>query len=125
MNLLFVYFISVTIALAPFASFGMAETRKDFAGVASDLLNPDKLFNALKQNITVPISSDQKVEVPTPEQALKDASPKLQEVNRDVKEETGIDLAKFIGWFAKILRVFFQTVIDILEAVSGALDQKN
>ena len=114
---------------APLSSAGAQEYEsREFAGTAADFLNPDKLFEALKKNITIPIpgaaSTAEKIEVPTPGQALEKASPKLQEVNQEVREETGIDLAKFIGWFAKILKVFFLTVVDLLEMVSQAL-QKN
>jgi hypothetical protein len=90
--------------------------------VTADLLNPSKLFDVLKRNITIPISTDQSVQIPTPEQALEQSSPQLQEVNKDVKEETGIDLAKFIGWFAGMLKLLFQIIVDLLDNVSKSLD---
>lgn len=95
------------------------------AAETSSLLNPDKLFEAIKKNITIPLPAGQKVEIPKPEDALKNASPKLQEVNKDVKEETGIDLGKFISWMAKVLKLFFRFVVDILEAVANALSPKS
>lgn len=120
-RLLLTYFLAMMLALAPFISFGVGDTTKGFATTVGDLLNPDTWFKALKENITIPISKDQEVKVPTPEQALKEASPKLQEVNKGVKEQTGVDLAKFIGWSAGVLKVFFQVIVNMLEQVSNAL----
>ncbi len=120
-KLLAVYLFAVMLALAPFVSFGVIDTRKNFASTVGELLNPDTWFKALKENITIPISKDQEVKIPTPEEALKEASPKLQEVNREVREEVGIDFAKFIGWFAKVLKVFFQIIVNVLEQVANAL----
>lgn len=115
------YLLAVVLALSPFVAFGVAEDKKEFAATVGELLNPDAWFKALKENITIPISKDQEVKIPTPEEALKEASPQLQEVNRGVKEEIGIDFAKFIGWFAKVLKVFFQIIVNLLEQVSEAL----
>lgn len=115
------YLLAVVLALSPFVAFGVAEDKKEFAATVGELLNPDAWFKALKENITIPISKDQEVKIPTPEEALKEASPQLQEVNRGVKEEVGIDFAKFIGWFAKVLKVFFQIIVNLLEQVSEAL----
>lgn len=116
-----IYFLGIFLLCAVFVPLSSARAQVNF-------LNPDKLFEALKKNITIPIpsatSSVEEIEVPSPGQALEKASPKLQEVNRDVREETGIDLAKFIGWFAKILKVFFLTIVDLLEKVSGSLRSK-
>ncbi len=120
-KLLVTYFLAMMLALTPFVSFGVGDARKELATTVGDLLNPDTWFKALKENITIPISKDQQVKVPTPEQALKDASPKLQEVNKGVKDETGIDFAKFIGWFARVLKVFFQIIVNLLEQVSESL----
>lgn len=98
-----------------------------YAGSAADLLNPDKLFDALKKNITIPIPAfeegekGQDVQVPTAKETLEKVSPELQEVNKGIREETGVDFAKFISWSAKILKLFFQTVVDLLETVSKAM----
>lgn len=120
-KLLAAYLFAVVLALAPLASLGVADTGKNFAATVGELLNPDTWFKALKQNITIPLSKDQEVKIPTPEEALKEASPKLQEVNKEIREEVGIDFAKFIGWFARVLKVFFQIIVDLLEQVSDAL----
>lgn len=118
-------FCAVLIPLSSAQAQKQEQESKEFAGTAADLLNPDKLFEALKRNITIPIpsatSTVDNIEVPSPGQALEKASPKLQEVNQDVREETGIDLAKFIGWFAKVLKVFFLTLVDLLEKVAQTL----
>ncbi len=119
-NLLAVYFLSVMLTLAPFLSLGFADTKSGFAITAGELLNPDKWFEILKENITIPISKDQEVKIPNPEEALKESSPKLQEINKGVKEEVGIDFAKFFGWIAKVLKAFFQVIINLLEALSKA-----
>ncbi len=91
----------------------------------AEFLNPDKIFEALKENITIPLpnTSIDNTPVPSPEQALEKASPKLREVNQEVQNETGIDFAKLIGWFAKVLRVFFLTIVNILETVAQALEK--
>jgi hypothetical protein len=123
--------VVLAVAASPFI-FAEAEVNadKEFAGIAADILNPDKLFEALKKNITIPTSpalektEGDSITLPTPKEALKDASPKLQEVNKDIKDETGIDFAKFIAWFARVLKVFFLTVVDLLETVSGALQKE-
>lgn len=115
------YFLAVALALSPFVAFGVTDSRPEFAATVGELLNPDTWFKALKENITIPISKDQEVKIPTPEEALKEASPQLQEVNKGVREEVGIDFAKFIGWFAKVLKVFFQIIVSLLEQVSNAL----
>lgn len=89
-----------------------------------DLLNPDSWFRALKQNITIPASKDQLIKpitLPKPEETLQEISPTLQQVNKDVREETGIDFAKFIGWFSGVLKVLFQIIVNILEVTSKAM----
>lgn len=93
-----------------------------YAGATADLLNPGNLFDILKRNITIPINTEQNIEILTPEQALEKSSPQLQEVNKDVKTETGIDLAKFISWFAGMLKLVFQIVVDLLDNVAKSLD---
>ncbi len=89
----------------------------------SSVLDPDTWFNAVKKNITVPVSTSSSIDVPSPEKALKDVSPKLKEINEGVREEIGVDFAKLIGWFAKVLGVVFQIVVNVLQAVAGALKQ--
>lgn len=110
------------VCLFPAPARGVV-TLDEFATATGNLLNPDKLFETLKKNITVslPTSTEKQIKVPSPEEALKEASPKLQEINRGVKEEVGIDFSKLIGWFAKILKVITQIVIDLLEKLSGIL----
>jgi len=126
-TIILVYSIAVTIPLLPFIVFGAkaGDWPKEYAAAVStgDLLNPDKWFEVLKRNITIPISQKQTVKIPTPEEALRQTSPQLREISRGVREETGIDLAKFIGWFAKVLKVFFQVVVDLLETVARSLGQ--
>ncbi len=84
----------------------------------TDFLNPDKWFDILKRNITIPISKEKTVNIPTPEEAIRQSSPQLHEIGRGVREETGIDLAKFIGWMAKVLKLFFKVIVDLLETVA-------
>ncbi|QQG45287.1 MAG: hypothetical protein HYW89_04810 [Candidatus Sungiibacteriota bacterium] len=122
-NLLYIWSLAMLLALTPFASFGIEETKKEFAATVNELLDPNKWFELFKKNITIPISPNEQIEIPTPEEALKKSSPQLKEVSRGVKEETGIDLAKFIGWSAKVLKVFFQVIVDLLEQVSKALGE--
>ena len=116
-----IYLISVALALTPFVSFGQDSGKNGFAAVTKDLLNPDKLFEVLKNNITLPLFKEKGVNLPTTSDALKEAAPKLKEISSGIKEETGIDLSKFLSWFAKILKVFFQIIINLLEQVSKIL----
>lgn len=112
---------SVVLVLMPFAYIQAHENDSQPASALGNILNPDKFFNALKQNITIPISGGKGVILPSATETLEGVSPKLQKINTDVNEETGINLSKFIGWFAKILKAFFQIIIDLLEKISGAL----
>lgn len=123
------YAIFMALALAPSIALGFSYAQDGYAAITAEFLNPDKLFKELKKNVTIPIfqeGSEIKVsttslKVPTTSDVLKEASPKLKEINTDVREETGIDLSKFLSWFVKILKIFFQLVVDILEKVSQAL----
>lgn len=124
-HLLIIYFFSVMMALLPFASFGVEDYQKEVAATVQQLLDPDEWFRIFKQNITIPLAPDQEVIIPTPEETLRQSAPQLQELNRGVKEETGVDLAKFIGWSAKVFKVFFQVIVDLLENVSKALETPN
>lgn len=97
-----------------------------FAGAAAEFLKPDAWLNAFKKGVTIQIpaigtTSLQEIELPTPEEALKQASPKLQEINIDVREETGIDFAKFFGWLAKVFQTFASVFIGLLETASESL----
>lgn len=112
-----------TALTASFIVFSMYLPHAAFATTTvGDLLNPDYLFRALRSNITIPISTTTQVELPTPQQAIEQNAPQLREINRDIQEETGINFAKFVGWFAKILRVFFLFIVDLLETVSHSLE---
>lgn len=120
-KLAIIYFISVALVLAPFISFGQNSGKNGFATVTGDLLNPDKLFEVLKNKITLPLFKGKEVNLPTTSDALKEAAPQLKEISSGIKEETGIDLSKFLSWIAKILKVFFQIIINLLEQVSKTL----
>lgn len=118
-----VYFpLTVILLTVPFIGLGASlDFKKEYAAQTipiNDFINPDKWFDILKRNITIPISKENIVSIPTPEEALKQSSPQLREIGRGVQEETGIDLAKFIGWMAKTLKLFFQIVINLLENVA-------
>ena len=120
------YSLITSLAFSPAISFGQDLTLPSgLAVISADILKPEKLFDALKKNITLPISGAtstlKNTEIPSPGQTLDKVSPQLQEINRDVREETGIDLSKFLSWFAKILKAFFQIIVALLEKVSQAL----
>ncbi len=91
------------------------------ATVIGEIINPDRWFDTLKQNITIPVSGQENLNIPIPQEALKSASPKLAEINKEIQEEVGIDFAKFFGWLAKILKIFFQFIISLIESLSKAL----
>ena len=106
------------------ASSGVAQI--NLAAAGNNILNPDTLFDALRRNITIQIpNSSTTVELPTPEQALSQSSTTLRGYSSDIKEETGVDLPKFIGWFAKMLTLFFRVIVDLLESVSRTLSPAN
>ncbi len=118
-------FIFISIAIisgTPFMVQGEDGNRTaSFAATVGELLNPDKWFEVFKKNITFPITKDTEVKVPTPEEALQGASSTLRDINKDIRDEVGIDFAKFFGWFAKVLKVFFQIIINIIETISKTL----
>lgn len=118
-----VVFISITtISSVPFVVHGKeGNTVAGFATTVGELLNPDKWFEILKKNISFPITKKTEVKVPTPEEALDEASSTLRDINKDIREEVGIDFAKFFGWFAKVLKVFFQIIVNLFEAMSKTL----
>lgn len=118
-----VVFISIaTISSVPFVVHGKeGKVTAGFATTVGELLNPDKWFEILKKNITFPITRGTEIKVPTPEEALEGASSTLRDINKDIREEVGIDFAKFFGWFAKVLKVFFQIIINLLETLSKTL----
>lgn len=87
-----------------------------------NFLNPNRWTELLKQNITIPFEVPQRGEkLPTPEDALKTFSPQLQELNKGVQEETGVDFAKFLRWITKVFTVIFRIITTILETFAGAL----
>lgn len=91
-----------------------------FAASVGEFLKPETWFGVLKKNITLPVL-DEKITVPTPAQALEDASSTLRDINKDIKEEVGIDFAKFFGWFARVLKAFFQVIVNLIETISKTL----
>lgn len=113
-----VFLSMVPVLFIPLAGFA-AE-----ASSTNSFFDPTFWFNALKQNITIPIPAQPtstEVQIPSPENALKEASPKLREINSQVKDEAGVDFSKLIGWFAKVLIVFFGIIVRLLQTVSGSL----
>lgn len=116
--------VSLLILGLLLASSGTAQI--NLAAAGNNILNPDTLFDALRRNITIQIpNSSTTVELPTPEQALSQSSTTLRGYSSDIKEETGVDLPKFIGWFAKMLTLFFRVIVDLLESVSRTLSPAN
>ena len=84
----------------------------------ASLLNPDELFKALRENITVPLTPSTTFTLPTPQQSLKDAEqfkPKIDEINKEVQKESGVDLKKFTTFIAKITITIFKVIISVLE----------
>lgn len=91
-----------------------------FAASIGEFLKPETWFGVLKKNITIPVL-DEKITVPTPAEALEGASSTLRDINKDIKEEVGIDFAKFFGWFARVLKTFFQVIVNLIETISKTL----
>lgn len=121
-------FLAVFLLFPVVAAHG-AGSYDGFAGAVAEFLKPDAWLNAFKKGVTIQIpaigtTSLQEIELPTPEEALKQASPKLQEINIDVREEIGIDFAKFFGWLAKVFQTLASVFIGLLETVSESLKTK-
>lgn len=118
----FILISIATMSSAPLVAYGKERNvTMGFATTVGELLNPDRWFEVLKKNITFPITKDTKVKVPTPEEALNKASSTLRDINKDIRDEVGIDFAKFFGWFAKVLKIFFQIIVNLFEAMSKTL----
>ena len=114
-KIIFLFFALFT----PF--FSLANSVSDYYNKppqTASLLNPDELFKALRENITVPLTPDTTITLPTPQQSLKDAEklkPKIDEINKEVQEESGVDLKKFTSFIAKITITIFKVIISVLE----------
>jgi len=113
------YFFLFFVLFTPF--FSLANSVSDYYNKplqTASLLNPDELFKALRENITVPLTPDTTITLPTPQQSLKDAEklkPKIDEINKEVQEESGVDLKKFTSFIAKITITIFKVIISVLE----------
>jgi len=122
--LFLLYFLAVPLVIQ--AGNGL----DGMSGAIGRFLNPNAWFNAFREGITIQIPSvgtsslGSTVKLPTPEETLKRLSPKLQEANTDVREETGIDFAKFFAWLAKVAKAFFGIITGLLESLSQALEKK-
>ena len=87
------------------------------------LFDPNRVLESFKQNITIPFNLPQSGEkLPAPDEALKKFSPQLQEINKGVQEETGVDFAKFLRWITKVFTAIFRIITTILETFAGALE---
>lgn len=116
-------FILSVLFLAPPAVLGN-EPEYGFAATVTlgEILNPDKWFEAFKKNITLPLSTSTEIKIPTTEDVLDRASTTLRGINEDIREEVGIDFGKFVGWSARVLKLFFQVITNILEQVAKYLE---
>lgn len=87
-----------------------------------NFLNQNRWVEFLKQNVTIPFTVPQGGEkLPTPEEALKKFSPSLQEINKGVQEETGVDFAKFLRWLTKVFTAIFRIITNVLKTFADAL----
>lgn len=113
--------LTILVFSVGWSRMALAENSKlQFAAMVGDLLKPEKWFEVLKKNITIPVL-DEEINIPTPTKTLEDASSTLRDINKDILEETGIDFAKFFSWIAKVLKVFFQIIINLIETISKTL----
>ncbi|OGZ98540.1 MAG: hypothetical protein A3C07_01155 [Candidatus Sungbacteria bacterium RIFCSPHIGHO2_02_FULL_47_11] len=95
---------------------------RGFAAEEKNFFDPNRLLESFKQNITIPFNVPKIEEkLSTPQQTLERFSPQLQEINTGVREEIGIDFAKFVGWISKVFTSIFRIFTTILEAFSGSL----
>ena len=120
-NKVFIVLLAVFVFFMFWAQISLAKSGElQFATSIGELLKPETWFEVLKKNITIPVL-DEEVTLPTPAQTLEGASSTLRDINKDIKEEVGIDFAKFFGWFAKVLKAFFQVIIGLIETISQTL----
>jgi len=114
-TIVIICFISITAVAISYGSVNAkGEWRQENINT---LLDPRYWLGAIQNSITIPSLENWM----TPEKALGTISPKLQEINKGVKETAGIDLAKFIGWVAHIIQVVFQTIVNFLKTTAGSL----
>lgn len=120
----------ITIVTLFFLAFmplknGLASPYFDYNGPeTASLLNPDKFFEELRKNITIPISSTTEINIPSPEQSIKDAAklrPKIDELTKTVEEESGVNIKKLFTFLAKMTIGIFKTVILTLESLISFL----
>lgn len=115
---LFIYFIAMMLALAPFIFFGIGERPNIFSQASLDFFNPDQLFKVLKENIVVPVPGDKKGDLAPIEDLFKNkVNAPPQPINEKLEEGTSID---FVGFrrLLKILTAFLGAITSFFETFS-------
>lgn len=86
-----------------------------YAELSLDFLNPKAVFDVLKENFRVPEFKDGKIEFPEQNGIQKDFSLDPEKYNKEIEEETGVNLFKFTKWFFSLLSRFFSALADLFE----------
>lgn len=124
-NILILFFLVVVIALSPFWSLGFFSelnhiTEKDFAGVMTEFLSPTNFYDSIKNNFSVsPFGKNIVAPQQFKENVLSYPSSKMQNFTKGVEDETGVNLPKFLRWFARSIGSFFSLFGDLLKKIGG------
>lgn len=115
---LFIYFIAMMLALAPFIFLGIGERSNIFSQAALDFFNPDQLFKILKENIAVPVPVGKKLDLAPVEDLLKNQVNIPPQLNEKLGEGTSIDFVEFFKRLLKILTAFLGALTSFFETFS-------
>ena len=101
---------------------GVVEPTPPQLRAVESLLDPQRWLRVVPDAFRINVAPEFQI-TPwlTPREAFEQISPKLQEINIQVREETGVDLAKFMQWAAKIIHAIAQVLTEMLENLSHTL----
>lgn len=124
-NIVILFFLVVAMALSPFWGLGFfsaldSTSRKDLAAAAAEFLSPSDFFDSIKQNFSIfPLDNRASSSQQRKEGISQYPSSKIQEINRSMEEETGVNLPKFLRWCARSIGSFFSLFGDLLKKIGG------
>lgn len=120
-----VLFIMFVFSGFPFYVLAAGEDKEPIFSSIADYIKPDKFFNAINKNITIPNLQNKLSDISSPDKMLKSAWPNIQETNKKIKEKIGIDFAKFFVWLVNILAALFFFLINLYQTIADALIQND
>ncbi|MBI3273870.1 MAG: hypothetical protein HYZ69_01880 [Candidatus Colwellbacteria bacterium] len=90
-----------------------------YAGISLDFLKPESIFDTLKENFRVPEFKDGTITFPEKNGGEKDIPLDVGKYNKDVEEETGVNLLKFFTWIFTLLGRVFSSLADFFGKAEG------